>query len=74
MVNGWCSRSRLAPAHGKAIMLPHDWHTNDLYWEVQVTCHLAEDEILLVILSSKDSHVRLHNVEELRHDLCSLHS
>ena len=68
------NRAYRPPALSKAILLPHYWHAHNLNRKIQVTCHLAEDKKLLIVLPSKHSHVWLHNVEELCHNLRSLHT
>lgn len=58
-----------SPAHCQAVWLPADGHANDAYGEVQVAHHAADEAPLLVVLLAKHGYVRLHNVEQLRHNL-----
>lgn len=54
-----------SPAHGQAILLPHDGHSNDFHREIQVLRHLPDDEELLVVLPPKQCHIWIHYVEQL---------
>eukprot|EP00968_Pinguiococcus_pyrenoidosus_P010126 scaffold803_cov310-Pinguiococcus_pyrenoidosus.AAC.39 len=55
-------------AHRQPICLPHGRADADLHRHVEVQHHVSHDGALHAVLLSEERLVRLHDVEQLRHD------
>ena len=58
----------VAAAHRKAIRLAHGGRAKDVHRDTQVLHHAADEHELLPVLLAEDGEIRLHHVEEDRHD------
>ena len=58
-----------SPAHGQPIRLSDYWLADDINTEIQVLCQTCDHLKLLVVFAAKNGYIRLHNVEQLGHNL-----